>query len=425
MKRWRVVCSFLLILVLIAAPLGCRKNQDPGTDPNDDPNNPNDPGDDDSEAFGGAALAFIRNGDVYLWTGQNQEQRLTTSGNVQFIQWSSDGTMLLILRAEGHLSLVKGLETQEILLSTAAHFVYPNPSQSGYLWQPAGSIIAFIENNDTLVLYDTLDSSRQEINLDCTVVSGPWWSVQGNYLSFTGSENESNSIYTFDSQGNSLGSISNAQFQGWSGNSLLLSAEIYEDIMGQYFYNNIEISRPDGTQRQIIQNDVWSPSAKATSFFLAIGLNQKLMFYQLPGFAKLSEIDFDTPHTFSEYAHPPIYGWNHQGSKLAYYHYSRTDEMDEGEIGTWDLRIYDPAARHHTVLWSEIYELNGAGYIFEDLPIIYRTAGNMVWELNDQALYVLQETSTGQTDVYKVNMDGTKQLFISNASLPALRQISD
>lgn len=188
-------------------------------------------------------IAFELGNKIHVWHLDSFDRwKLNPNlrGMESFPVWSPDGKQIAYIKSLSTLYL-HNIETSEEIEIIALE----NPTRP--TWSPDGSFIALDQSNKLLVVDVQKRTSSVLLEFDQNLMNGTSWSPNGQYLAFSGKVKGNWGLYRVDVNTLQVDLISEGltSFPAWSpdGEWIAFNANL-----------NINIIRPDGTDRQRIES---------------------------------------------------------------------------------------------------------------------------------------------------------------------------
>lgn len=455
MRKLVVCVAWILISLMFFTVAGCRNNDVPAQDPQDEdpPPGGNEPGPGGNSGLNtdlNAPVTFvpaefvdsidravIRQGSLWLGSADGRMWRQTQNREVTCLVWAPDGHALAYITTDysdypvESLYLITPGHSPEIVNDDVlAHTAWL--IRSGFLWSPDSSALAYgIGETGQLAITRVADMSEKIYTLNKVVTQTPYW-LTNDILAYTSCPGDRPSVVLTDAQGNVINELIDTTSPiPIDGGALVATGSYDPDGMASFYTNGLSFIALDGTMGETVFDQpihqcliALDPGIQQHKY-LAISDGENLFLQKYSGLtdsANPQRIDLLTQNlflTYSEFYYPLWFSRAPDGNKLAALKYTFTQEGEYGEQeGYWDLVLVSKNAQPVS-LKENLYTVSA--YLE---PIPFQGILPLNWTPCGQHVNFLMNGSEDSHDLWTVDISTkVSKLVLENCSLPEYRPI--
>lgn len=447
--------AWILISLLIFSVAGCRNNDVPAQDPQDQdpPPGGNEPGPGGNSGLNtdlnapvtvvpadfvdSIDRAVIRQGSLWLGSADGRMWRQTLDQEVTCLVWAPNGHALAYITTDysGYpvesLYLITPGQSPEIvnedILAHTAWLI-----RAGFLWSPDSSALAYgIGETGQLGITTVSSMSETFYSPAKPVTQTPYW-LNNEILAYTSWPGDRPSVVLIDTQANVIKELLDTTSPiPIDGKALIATGSYDPDGMASFYTSGLTFIGLDGTVGETVFDQpvhqcliALDPGTQQHKY-MAIADGEDLFLQKYSGptdSANPQRIDLLTQDlflTYSEFYYPLWFSRASDGDRLAALQFTLTQEGEYGEQeGYWDLVLVSKIAQP-IVLKNNLYTVSA---FFEPIP--FQGVLPVNWTPCDQYVNFLMDGNEDSHDLWTVDISTkTAKLVLENCSLPEYRPI--
>jgi hypothetical protein len=406
---------WFLIMVMAFSLVGCKADKTP--DPGDD--NDNGGGEIIDDNDNGVIpepitpiLAFLRGGDLWVMDLIGEQRQLTEFGDITHLAWSSDEMEVALWREDSELWVIQSDGSGNKLVAKDVVTPSRRANERGLAWHPYpwGHRIAYGVAGETRIhIKDFLAGDSRVRNIDGELVQGPWWMPGGEMLYAVTKKDGVYRVTILSEQSSFVRHLDYLVQPRWTPEGLVFLEYSQVSQFGEMSYTGLGTVNGLGENYRRLLNRQLSQAAMAVSTngrYLALASEDALDLIDISTGERERVL---TQNIVPGIPSPLHFAWSEEGEILAALKATTASGAGDVQV-SWDLVIIEHGKAAKTI-WSK-------------LPFSVPLDGQvpLAWSLDGEEVYVLQESSRPNFDVWVIDTKGGEpSLFLENGGLPFVR----